>query len=87
MKPGESRTLAFIGPPGRGKTISLTKIAVNKGISRRLPVRICSAGAQAAGARDRLARFASILGTPFQAYDSIAMLDVALGETAGKGSR
>jgi len=85
LKPGDSRTLAFIGPPGRGKTISLTKIAVNKGISRRLPVRICSAGPQAAGARDRLARFASILGTPFQAYDSIAMLDEALGDTGWKG--
>lgn len=85
LKPGESRTLAFIGPPGRGKTISLTKIAVNKGISRRLPIRICSAGPQPASARDRLARFASILGTPFQAYDSIAGLHDALGETGWKG--
>ncbi len=85
LKAGESRTLAFIGPPGRGKTISLTKVAVNKGISRRLPVRICSAGPQTASARDRLARFASILGTPFQACDSIAELHDALGDTVWKG--
>jgi flagellar biosynthesis GTPase FlhF len=85
MRAGESRTLAFIGPPGRGKTISLTKIAVNKGISRRLPVRICSAGPQTTAARDRLARFASILGTPFQACDSIAELHDALADTGWNG--
>ena len=85
MKPGESRTLAFIGPPGRGKTISLTKIAVNKGIARRLPVRICAAGPQTMAARDRLARFASILGTLFQACDSIAELHDALADTTWKG--
>jgi flagellar biosynthesis GTPase FlhF len=85
LKAGESRTLAFIGPPGRGKTISLTKIAVNKGISRRLPVRICSAGPQTLAARDRLARFASILGTPFQACDSIAELHDALSDTGWVG--
>ena len=28
IKPGESRALAFIGPPGRGKTTSLIKLAV-----------------------------------------------------------
>lgn len=85
LKTGESRTLAFIGPPGRGKTISLTKIAVNKGISRRLPVRICSAGPQTAAARDRLARFAAILGTPFQAMDSMADLHDALADTDWTG--
>jgi flagellar biosynthesis protein FlhF len=85
LKAGESRTLAFIGPPGRGKTISLTKIAVNKGISRRLPVRICSAGPQTTAARDRLARFASILGTPFQSCDSIPELHDALADTDWRG--
>lgn len=85
MKPGESRTLAFIGPPGRGKTISLAKIAVNKGVSRRLPVRICSAGAQAAGAKDRIGRFASILGTPFQSYESLASLYEALNDADWQG--
>src|SRR5580698_7574329 len=50
MKPGEARTLAFVGPPGRGKTISLFKIAVNKGLARRVPVRLFCAGAHAIGA-------------------------------------
>jgi flagellar biosynthesis GTPase FlhF len=36
MKSGESRTLALIGPPGRGKTTSLVKIAVRFGLSPHL---------------------------------------------------
>lgn len=78
MQPGESRALAFIGPPGRGKTLSLAKLAVNRGVSRRLPVRICSTGPQSITAKERIARFASILGTPFQAHDSLASLHAAL---------
>jgi len=85
LQPGESRTLAFIGAPGRGKTMSLTKIAVNKGISRRLPVRICSAGSYVTGAKDRLARFAAILGTPFRAYESPAGLHEALADKSWIG--
>jgi flagellar biosynthesis protein FlhF len=77
--------LAFVGPPGRGKTMSLTKIAVNKGISRRLPVRICSAGSYVNGAKDRLSRFAAILGTPFQAYDSPAGLHEAVSDKSWTG--
>jgi len=76
MQPGEGRTLAFIGPPGRGKTISLVKIAVNMGLARRVPVRICCAGAHPVGAQEQLTRLAAILGTPFQASESLAGLNV-----------
>ena len=38
--------MAFIGPPGRGKTTSLVKIAISLGLSRRLPVRIYSVARQ-----------------------------------------
>jgi len=71
IQPGENRVLAFVGPPGRGKTMSLAKIAVTKGVSRRLAVRICSSGAQTGGANQRIARFAAILGTPFESHDSL----------------
>jgi flagellar biosynthesis protein FlhF len=75
MQPGESRTLAFVGPPGRGKTISLVKIAVNMGLARRVPVRIYCAGAHGIGAREQAARLAEILGTPFQACESLTDLN------------
>jgi flagellar biosynthesis protein FlhF len=85
MAPGESRTLAFIGPPGRGKTTSLVKIAVHLGLARRIPVRIFSAGAHAVGAQGQMARFAEILGTPYQAYESLASLNLALNGDSWKG--
>jgi len=85
MKPGEGRTLAFIGPPGRGKTISLVKIAVGLGLDRRVPVRIYCAGAHSPGAQEQVARFAAILGAPFQACESLASLNLALNGNAWKG--
>src|ERR1700733_12388140 len=33
MKSGENRAMAFIGPPGRGKTTSMVKIAVKLGLA------------------------------------------------------
>jgi flagellar biosynthesis protein FlhF len=85
MKPGESRTLAFIGPPGRGKTISLVKIALCLGLARGVPVRIYCAGAHSPGAQEQVARFASILGTPFQACESLASLNLVLNGNVWKG--
>lgn len=82
---GESRTLAFIGPPGRGKTTSMIKIAVNKGLARHTPVRIYSAGAHAMGAAEQTARFATILGTPFQSCESLSSLNIALSGESWKG--
>jgi len=85
MKSGESRTLAFIGPPGRGKTTSLVKIAVSLGLARRVPVRIYCAGAHSIGAQEQVARFSAILGTPFQACESLASLNLALNGQGWKG--
>jgi flagellar biosynthesis protein FlhF len=85
MQPGESRTLAFVGPPGRGKTISLVKIAVNMGLARRIPVRIYCAGAHVIGAEEQAARLAAILGTPFQACESLTDLNLAWNGEEWKG--
>src|SRR5579863_5912561 len=85
MKAGEHRTLAFVGPPGRGKTTSLVKIAVNMGLARSVPVRIYCAGAHSIGAQEQLARFAAILGTPYQACESLTSLSLALKGEAWKG--
>jgi flagellar biosynthesis protein FlhF len=85
MKPGESRTLAFIGPPGRGKTTSLIKVAVGFGLARRLPVRIYSSGSHTVGAQGQMARFAEILGTPWQTFESLPGLNLALNGDGWKG--
>ena len=85
MKDGESRTLAFIGQPGRGKTSSLVKIAVTMGLARRVPVRIYGAGAQCVGAQEQLARFGAILGVPCQVFESLASLNLALNGENWRG--
>jgi flagellar biosynthesis protein FlhF len=85
MQPGESRTLAFIGPPGRGKTTTLIKIAVRCGVARRIPVKIYGAGCHGVCGEEQLARFATILGVPFQAFESLESLHLALNGDKWKG--
>jgi flagellar biosynthesis protein FlhF len=85
MKPGESRTLAFIGPPGRGKSTTLVKIAMRFGVGARVPVRIYSAGAHGVGCQEQMARYATILGVPFQAFESVESLGLALDGDGWKG--
>jgi len=85
MRDGESRTLAFVGQPGRGKTSSLVKIAATMGLARRVPVRIYCAGAHCVGAQEQLARFGAILGVPCQAFESLASLNLALNGENWKG--
>ncbi|MDQ6677064.1 MAG: hypothetical protein M3Z09_07190 [Acidobacteriota bacterium] len=69
---------AFAGPPGRGKTTTLVKLAVSHGIASRIPVRIFSADYLRIAAADQLRTLAAILGVAFQAFPSIAALDHAL---------
>ncbi len=85
LNPGEGRTLAFIGPAGRGKTTSLIKVALSRGLAQRVPVRIYTAGAHPVGAQEQMARYATILGTPWQAYESLAGLNLALSGEQWKG--
>lgn len=85
FKPEESRTLAFIGPPGRGKTTSLIKLAVRYGLATRIPIRIFTAGAHGVGAIEQMARYAAILGVPFQALESYESLNLALQGERWKG--
>jgi flagellar biosynthesis GTPase FlhF len=85
LRPDESRTLAFLGAPGRGKTCSLVKIAVRYGLANRIPTRIYTAGAQAVGATEQMARYAAILGVPFQAFETFESLNLALHGDRWKG--
>ena len=85
LKPGESRTLAFVGPTGRGKTTSLVKVAVRFGLAARIPTRIYSAGVHQVGAAEQMARYATILGVPFYWYETVEALHLALNGEKWKG--
>jgi flagellar biosynthesis protein FlhF len=85
LRPEESLTLAFLGAAGRGKTSSLVKIAVRYGLANRIPTRIYMAGAHGVGATEQMARYASILGVPFQAFETFESLNLALHGERWKG--
>lgn len=85
LKAGETRMIAFIGAAGRGKTTSLVKVAVQYGIAKGVPVRIYQAGAHGVGAREQMARYAAILGAPFQAIEPYEGLNLALQGEGWKG--
>jgi flagellar biosynthesis GTPase FlhF len=85
LRPDESRTLAFLGGPGRGKTSSLVKIAVRYGLANRIPTRVYTAGAHGVGETEQMARYAAILGVPFQAFETFESLNLALHGERWKG--
>jgi flagellar biosynthesis GTPase FlhF len=82
---GETKTVAMVGPAGRGKTSSLVKIAVRYGLGKQIPVRIYLAGMHGVGAVEQMAKYAAILGTPFQAVESLESLHLALAGDTWKG--
>lgn len=82
---GETRMLAFVGPAGRGKTTSLVKVAVKFGIAHRVPVRIYQVGSHGVGCQEQLARYATILGVPFFASESLESLNLSLTGDGWKG--
>jgi flagellar biosynthesis GTPase FlhF len=70
-------TVALIGPPGRGKTSTLLKLAVKHGLALRRPVRILSADNR------RFGSFAATLGVEFRCFETIQELDGVLGRASG----
>ncbi|HEY7335625.1 MAG TPA: hypothetical protein VH639_12135 [Bryobacteraceae bacterium] len=54
--------VAFVGPPGAGKTVSMVKIAARYGLNARKPACILSADVNRIAAADQLRSLSSILG-------------------------
>jgi flagellar biosynthesis protein FlhF len=68
------RVTVLTGPPGAGKTTTLVKLAVSRGIASGRAVRLISADTQRIGAAEQLRTFAAILGVPFQGVESAGAL-------------
>jgi flagellar biosynthesis protein FlhF len=84
IPPEGPRIVALVGPPGAGKTTTLVKLAVRYGLAARCSTQLLSIDDRVAGA-DQLRSLAMILGTGFQALETVGALAQALEEHRGKG--
>jgi flagellar biosynthesis protein FlhF len=62
---GPGRVVAFIGPPGSGKTTALVKVACELSLAGGQRVALVSADTHRLAATEQLARYAAILGLEF----------------------
>ena len=80
-----SRIVALVGPPGRGKTTTLIKLAARYGIAGRVPVRLLSTDTLRIAAADQMRVYAAILGIRFQAVNTVPSLAQELDSERGGG--
>jgi flagellar biosynthesis protein FlhF len=83
LEDARQQVLAFVGPPGSGKTTSLAKIAANLSIERELPVGILSTDCLRLGSNHLLQNYAEVLGWHFDVADSIEQIPSCLEGFAG----
>jgi flagellar biosynthesis protein FlhF len=81
-----NRILVFVGPPGAGKTTTLTKIAIQEFLARRVSVRIISMDPYRVASHERLRNFAGILGTGFTAACTMREFIEAVEEYRSKNA-
>ncbi len=76
--------IAFVGPPGAGKTSTLVKLAVLYGLGTRRPSQILSLDTRRVAATEPLRSYASITGLGFRAIETPRAIFQALEECRSK---
>jgi flagellar biosynthesis protein FlhF len=74
------KVVAFIGPPGMGKTSTLVKLAVEYGLRQRKPVQVLSLDVFRVAATEQLRCYCQVLGIGFQAIETPRHIGMALNE-------
>lgn len=83
--PDAAQVVAFVGPPGAGKTTTLIKLAIRECLAQRQSVRILSVDPYRIAAHEKLRNFAAIIGVGFTAANSVPEFLTAVEESRGKG--
>ena len=78
------RVVALVGPPGAGKTTTLAKLAVARGLPSRRPIVLLSMDTFRIASIEPLRTYAAILGVGFQAVATGLALQQALQEHRNK---
>ena len=78
LEDARQQVLAFVGPPGSGKTTSLAKIAANLSMERGLSVGILSTDCLRLGSNHLLQNYAEVLGWHFDVADTIEQVPSCL---------
>lgn len=82
-EPGRS-VIAFVGPPGAGKTLTLVKVAARFILKYRQPVQILSLDQHRVAAAEQLRTYAAILGAGFELVDPPLLLPKVLEQHRAK---
>lgn len=80
---GGPRRIAFIGPPGAGKTTSIAKLAAHLKLHQRQDVGVISLDAHRLAAMEQLKRYAELIGVPFAGASSDEETRLAFQQGAG----
>jgi len=80
-----SPTLVFTGPPGVGKTTTMTKIALQEFLNRRIAVRILSVDPHHPSGHEKIRNLAGAIGASFTAVDTVREFRAAIRDFRGKG--
>ncbi|MCC6585912.1 MAG: hypothetical protein IT168_04260 [Bryobacterales bacterium] len=96
-KSGGPGVVVVVGPPGAGKTTAVVKLAARYLVETKHAPLLLSFDTYRIGGADQLRTFASLLGVPFQAFESSTFLldaiqqnstrDLILVDTAGYGEK
>src|SRR3984957_8315988 len=82
--PDAAQVVAFVGPPGAGKTTTLIKLAIRECLAQRQSVRILSVDPYRVAAHEKLRSFAAIIGVGFTAINSVPEFLTAVEESRNK---
>jgi flagellar biosynthesis protein FlhF len=92
-----ARVVAMVGPTGVGKTTTIAKLAARDALIDRMSVVLVSTDGYRIGGADQLARYADLIGVPFEVADDAQSLAKVLAryrsvdriyiDTAGRAPR